>query len=153
MIIGHAFPSKFLKASDLGPLTPIVTIAKVVMETVGDDPRVVMYFVGKTKGLPLNRTNANTLEEITGSAETDTWIGLRIKLFVDKVEFQGRRVPALRIAAVLDAPQAPAQVGLSLKPTVQRLRMAPSPAPMATEYTDADNGVADNTPDEDDIPF
>ena len=37
------------------------------------------------------------LIEICQSDETDTWHGHRIKLYVTKVEFQGKRVDGLRI--------------------------------------------------------
>src|SRR5262252_5658132 len=54
MNIQQAFPSKFLKVADLAGNRPVVTIAHVTMEEIGDDsrgPRPVCYFIGKEKGL------------------------------------------------------------------------------------------------------
>ncbi len=97
MNINKAFPSTYLKASDLDGRTPVVTIKDVKLETIGDESKLVAYFAGKDKGLVLNRTNANTIADLTGSEDTDEWMGRSIKLITAKVEFQGRRVPAIRI--------------------------------------------------------
>jgi hypothetical protein len=103
MNINSAFPSKYLRASDLGAATPTVTIANVEMETVGEDRRIVVYFVGKDKGLVLNKTNANAIADILGSEDTDDWQQKKIKLVTAKVDFQGKRVLAIRI----EEPDAP----------------------------------------------
>lgn len=97
MNINKAFPSNYLKAADLEGKTPNVTIASIETETVGDDTKLVVYFKNGTKGLVLNKTNANTIAEILNTEETDNWIGGRIKLITAKVEYQGKRVPAIRI--------------------------------------------------------
>lgn len=91
------FPSKYLRAADLGDKEPIVTIDRVEMETLGDDRKPVVYFRGKDKGLVLNKTNFNAIAEISGEDDTDSWAGVKVKLFTAKVEFQGKRVPAVRI--------------------------------------------------------
>lgn len=105
MNVNEAFPSKYLRAADLGNATPIVTIANVTMENVGEDRRIVVYFVGKDKGLVLNKTNANAIADILGSEDTDNWLEGRIKLVTAKVDYQGKRVAAIRIE---EAPHAPA---------------------------------------------
>src|SRR5262249_33674811 len=96
----EVFPSRFFKAADLknGRLT--VKISEVVMESImdGEDDQPVVYFEGQAKGLVLNVTNWNMLEELSGSDESDDWTGLTIALYVTNVDFQGRRVPAIRIA-------------------------------------------------------
>lgn len=95
--INEAFPSKYLRAADLQGRTPTVTIAEVKMETVGEDNRLVVYFTGKDKGLVLNKTNANAIADILGDEDTDNWTDGQIKLITAKVDFQGKRVPAIRI--------------------------------------------------------
>ena len=101
MDINTAFPSTWLKAADLKGRRVTVTITGVEMENVGDKDegeKPVVYFEGKTKGLVLNKTNSSTIMEICdNSAETDDWIGATIVLFSMKVDFQGRRVDAIRI--------------------------------------------------------
>lgn len=89
--------SSHLKADDIGNSKPVVTIDRVEVEKVGDEDKPVIYFVGKAKGLVCNRTNANMITELLGTAETDEWTGQRIRLYKAKVDFQGKRVDAIRI--------------------------------------------------------
>lgn len=96
MNIDSAFPSNYLKATDIGDATPTVTIKEVVMEKLGEDTRPVMYFVGKDKGVVLNKTNATNIREAYG-ADTDEWTGKKVTLFTAWVDFQGRSVEAIRM--------------------------------------------------------
>ncbi len=106
------FPSKYLRAADLNGHEPIVTIDRVVMETLGDDRKPCVYFKGKDKGVVLNKTNFNAIEDISGEDDTDNWVGVKVKLVTVKVEFQGKRVPAIRIeeAGVPSKPRTPEPV-------------------------------------------
>lgn len=97
MNISGAFPSNYLKASDLQGRRVPVTISHLRMEDIGDDHKPVLYFHGKEKGLVLNKTNANMILEITGTEETDHWKGKSIELYPTKTDFQGRRVDAIRV--------------------------------------------------------
>lgn len=97
MKIGAAFPSQYLKSEDIGQARPVVVMDRVEVEEVGDGHKPVLYFRGKEKGLILNKTNAGMIAEITGSDETDTWRGKRILLYQTKTDFQGKRVPCIRI--------------------------------------------------------
>ena len=97
MRTSEAFPSNYLKASDLNGRAVRVTIESVSMEKIGDDRKMVLHFVGKDKGLVLNKTNANRIVEAVGSDETDDWEGTRITLYACKVDFQGKRVDAIRV--------------------------------------------------------
>ena len=99
MKIGAAFPSKYLKADDLGVNRPIVTIERVTLEDVGGDGehRPVIRFAGKDKMLVVNKTNANIISEVLGTDETDEWEGRQIRLYATKTEFQGKRVPCIRV--------------------------------------------------------
>jgi hypothetical protein len=102
MKIGDVFPSNYLKASDLNGSVVPVTIDHVAVEAVGRDEekRPVLYFVGKSKGVVLNRTNAKKIAEIVGTEEMDDWSGARIALFSAMVEYQGKSVESIRIKAV-----------------------------------------------------
>ena len=95
-----AFPSKFLKADDIA-VSQDVEIKRVAFETVGagqrQERKLVVHFVELEKGLVLNLINADTIAEITGSDDYESWGGHRITLFPTKTEFQGKRVPCLRI--------------------------------------------------------
>jgi hypothetical protein len=79
MNIDSAFPSNYLKASDLGDAQPVVTIDRVELEAVGRDKEMkpVLYFRGKEKGIVLNKTNSNKIASLVGSRDTDHWRGNR----------------------------------------------------------------------------
>jgi len=103
--------STHLKAEELGPGKHItVTIDRVEMEKVGDDQKPVMYFVGKQKGLALNKTNTNAITDILGTDESDDWTGHRISLYTTKVDYQGKRVLAIRVEEAPAAKVAPKPV-------------------------------------------
>lgn len=92
MNVHHAFPSAYLKVADLGDAEPIVTIARVEIEAVGrtKESKPVVYFEGKPKGLVLNKTNGTRIADLLGSAETEDWIGQRIRLYATSTEFAAR---------------------------------------------------------------
>jgi hypothetical protein len=93
------FPSSYLKAADIKGQEPIVTIASVVMEELQDGKKPVAHFVGKEKGLVLNRTNWGMLEHLYGD-ESDDWAGCKIQLFTAMTTDQhGKPVLGLRVKA------------------------------------------------------
>lgn len=131
--IQDAFPSKYLKAADLQGRDVVVTMDHVDFEPVGQERRMkaVLYFQGKDKGLVLNKTNANRITEITGSALTEEWRGHRIRLFPTETQFGGDMVDCIRVR--------PAN-GAAMRMT----RPAPPPP---------DPEPHDGVPNDDDIPF
>jgi hypothetical protein len=106
--INDAFPSNYLKASDLGESQPVVTIDRVELEPVGrtKEMKPVIYFAGKQKGIVLNKTNSKKIAEIASSADTDDWHGVQIRLFATEVDFQGETVEAIRVKAPTVAAKA-----------------------------------------------
>lgn len=96
MNINEAFPSNYLKSSDLKGATPTVTMSHITNEKLGDDTKLVLYFQGKEKGMVLNKTNANNIAQLYGP-ETDAWNGKKVTLAVAWVDFQGRSVEAIRV--------------------------------------------------------
>lgn len=123
------FSGKSLKAEDLNGREPVVTISKVTTQVFDDGSRKpIIHFEGKEKTLVCNRTNWNSIVEITGEDDSDNWTGCRIKLIVARVDFQGKRVPAIRV----EPPPA--------RSTAQRQPPQP-PQPV------------DDTPDDDSVPF
>jgi hypothetical protein len=99
--INDAFPSNYLKASDLAGSQPVVTIDRVAFEPVGQkrEMKPILYFVGKDKGVVLNKTNSKNITNLVGSPETDDWVGFKIKLYSANVEFQGEMVESIRVKA------------------------------------------------------
>lgn len=98
MHIDSAFPSKYLKASDLQGRNVTVKMGRVEQEKIGDDMKLILYFQGKEKGVVLNKTNANNVAAIYGG-ETEDWYGKDITLVEAMVDFQGKSVPAIRMRA------------------------------------------------------
>lgn len=137
MKISDAFPSSYLKASDLNGKAVRVVIDSVTMEKLGDDQKAVLHFVGKDKGLVLNKTNTYRIIEAVGSDETNDWEGWSVTLYACKVDYQGKRVDAIRVD---DRP------GATKRPDRQGRNAAPPP-PVEEDFTDPP------TITEDDIPF
>jgi len=119
------YGGNYLSAEDLNGKAVNVVISEVTVADLGGKKKAILHFEGKDKTLAVNVTNANMLEELSGSDDTDNWVGTRICLYPTKVDFQGKRVLAIRIKE--------AQNGA--KPA------APPPPPVENELT------------EDDIPF
>lgn len=99
MNINDAFPSNYLKASDLGDRQPVVTIDRVEIEPIGRDREMkpVLFFHGKQKGLVLNKTNSKKIAEIAGSPDTDDWAGVAVVIYATETEFGGETVECIRI--------------------------------------------------------
>jgi hypothetical protein len=114
MKISEEFPSTYLKASDLQGREIKVNMSHVDREKLGQDTKPVIYFVGKQKGLVLNKTNAAVISDFYGD-DTDQWTEQPIILFSIKTDFQGKLVDAIRVriprardaAPVKSAPKKP----------------------------------------------
>jgi hypothetical protein len=100
MRMSAAFPSKYLKAGDLGDNDVVLVMDRVEIEEVGqgDDQKElpILYFKKVDKGLVLNKTNSNVIENLYGD-ETDDWAGEEICLFATMVDFAGKSTPAIRV--------------------------------------------------------
>ena len=139
MKTSDAFPSNYLKASDLNGKGVRVTIESVTMEKLGDDKKLVLHFVGKDKGLVLNKTNASRITDAVQSDETDDWSGWKITLYSCKVDYQGKRVDAIRVD---DRP------GSSIPP-----KRAVPESPVVEDFDDATELGSPPPVTDDDIPF
>jgi len=101
MNIDTAFPSKYMKASDLPEETVVpFTIEEVKMEEVGREKSVkpIIYFKGQEKGFCCNKTNANTISKALGSRDTEDWIGKTIRLYSTEVQFGDEMVESIRVS-------------------------------------------------------
>jgi hypothetical protein len=94
--INDAFPSNYIKASDLKGRTVTVKMDRAEYEVIGNDRKLILYFVGKEKGMVLNKTNANNIASAYGD-DTDEWRDQEIVLFEAMVDYQGKTVPAIRV--------------------------------------------------------
>lgn len=113
-----------LKKEDIGQHRPIVTISGVDITEFDGEKKLVLKFVGKEKGLALNKTNLLIISEAFGH-ETNGWLGQRLELWVDPyVTFAGKVVGGLKVTPKHDAPPAP-----------------PPPPPATTGAEDMDDGI------------
>lgn len=101
MKASEIFPSKYLKAEDLGDDEPTVTIEKVAIEELeskdrGKQEKPVIYFKGIEKAMVCNKTNWSLIARQHGD-ESDDWTGKQITLFVMDVEAFGEIVSAIRV--------------------------------------------------------
>jgi len=93
--VNTVFPTKYVKAQDVNGSIGVI-IRSAVMEQLGDEYKLVVYFEGHEKGMVLNKTNANNLSNLYGP-ESDGWIGKPMTLVSTFVDFQGQSTPALRL--------------------------------------------------------
>lgn len=100
MQIDQAFPSKYITAADLKGQPHKLTMGAVDMVDVGrgDDVEMkpLLHFVGKQKGLVLNKTNANCIASMHGQ-DTDFWAGKEITIIPTQTDFGGNIVPCIRV--------------------------------------------------------
>ena len=146
--IGDAFPSNYVKASDLKGNEAVVVIDRIAFEAVGrtKEMKAVAYFKGKDKGLVLNKTNAMKIANLAGSQMTEDWPGTRIKIYPTETEFSGETVECIRIKAAGNGNGATRQAA-------PVRRQAPPPPPEPEPEPDY-AGPSDGEPlTDDDIPF
>lgn len=130
--INNVYPSKYVSAGDLKGRDVTVTISRLAIEKMANnnEERPVLYFDRADKGMVLNKTNASTIAALYGP-ETDNWPGKSITLFGTDVDFQGSRVPAIRV-----------------RPAVPGNNATQPTAPVQQQ-----TAVLDGDVDESDIPF
>ncbi len=122
MDIRASFKSTYLKASDIpeGQFVPVtidrIEEANMAQEGKPADIKPVMYFVGKEKGMALNKTNGETVAAAFGY-ETDEWAGKRVSLYITQTtDPQGKPCMGLRISIPKNKPiktAAPAKPALA----------------------------------------
>lgn len=117
--LSELFPSNYLKADEIPEEGMVVTITGCEVVELGQgkdkESKPVLSFKGLDKGLVCNKTNCNTIHKLTGSDDTDDWIGHQIKLITLEVDFQGTMTNSIRVsskpvkAAPKKAPATPAE--------------------------------------------
>lgn len=148
MKASEVFPSRYLKSADLGSAQPVVTIEDVTMEKLGDEDRMVVTFVGKQKGLVLNKTNLGTLARMFGD-ETDNWGGQSVKLKVMEVQYKQDLVLAIRISGEkVVAPAKPATATAAARTAKAKPAAAAPAKPDWVPDDEAANAEADAAADD-----
>jgi len=97
--INDVFSGTYLAARDLNGIEPTVAIESVTIKELKDGKKLDIAFVGKQKHLLANKTNTKRIAYMFGD-ETDGWIGKKIQLYTEMVDFQGNVVEAIRVRPV-----------------------------------------------------
>jgi hypothetical protein len=96
------WPSKYLKAADL-PEPRVLKIKHARLETLknrgGEETKLVVTFVGEDKTMPLNRTNFDSVCDVTGEYDSDDWKGSEVELYATTTQLKGEEVDCIRIRA------------------------------------------------------
>jgi hypothetical protein len=97
MNINDLYPSKYVKADDLAGQRIRVRIMSVTVEEIADkEHKPVMRFIGKDKGMVLNKTNAMACAGMWGD-DTISWQGQDAELMASPVMYQGKQVMGLQL--------------------------------------------------------
>ena len=104
MHITNFTESKFLRKADVDPpvLVTIGELEQVNVSMPGQPAELkwALHFAELEKPLIMNSTNAELIGNITGSEDTDGWIGRKIVLYKDdNVSFGGKLVGGIRARA------------------------------------------------------
>ena len=102
MKISQLSESKYLKKEDVQPplTVTIYGIAKenLAREDEAPEYKYVLNFKEQCKPLVLNMTNAQLIAHVTGSEETDDWVGKQVTLYNDpSVSFAGKLTGGIRV--------------------------------------------------------
>jgi hypothetical protein len=100
--LNEAFPSKYLTADDFTDGDMSATIISANIESIGQgtdkSQKILIKLKGIEKGFVCNKTNANTIAKVTGSDDTDDWIGKRITIGAREVQFKDEMIMAIRVS-------------------------------------------------------
>ncbi|MHC2315175.1 hypothetical protein ACVIHC_002221 [Bradyrhizobium diazoefficiens] len=132
MKLTDVFPTKYIKVEDLQKRDVALTIRECKIEKLDNDQKLVLYFLGKDKGMVCNKTNAARIELIHGG-DTDGWLGKQILIGPELTnDLQGKAVMAIRVKGLPQAPAAPATASsiAALQPSTPAVK---ADAPFDTE--------------------
>jgi hypothetical protein len=97
-----AFPGKFLSAADIErPFE--VTVASVDLDDVGTDQspsrKLVARFVEDgSRPIVLNRSRAEILETLAGTADYTAWRGTRVRVSQGTTRYAGKKVACIEFS-------------------------------------------------------
>lgn len=114
MNISDLTVSKYLKKEDVTPPL-IVTISGLTHENLAKDGeapemKYILQFIENLKPMVLNLTNGKLIAIVTGSEETDEWVGKKITLWNDPtVSFGDKMTGGIRVQLPQEQAQAAPQ--------------------------------------------
>ena len=99
--INDVFGGTALKADDIRGKSPTVRIKDVTLKEFNDPEKgltrkLFLTFDRASKGLVVNSTNAHRIADLYGH-DYSQWAGHDVRLQVDRVDFKGKTVDAIRV--------------------------------------------------------
>jgi hypothetical protein len=101
--INAAFPSKYLRAADLGDDAVVVTIDRITNERLKNQQGVeesrpaIHFHEFPNKPLVLNKTNAKKISQLLKSTDTDDWEHQQVQLYATETQFGADTVACIRV--------------------------------------------------------
>lgn len=102
VLISKTFPSRFLKGDEVVGHEVNVTISAVKTEkarnqqTQKEEDVLVVYFKDKDRGVILKKQRAMDICGVTGSDDTDKWIGQTVCIYTEKKSAFGKMQNLIR---------------------------------------------------------
>jgi hypothetical protein len=131
MNVHDLYPSKYLKAADLGGVSHVVRILRIEVQEIGNpqhpDRKPVIYFVGHEKGLVANKTNCLIAAARFGP-DMLQWIGKDIELFSTIVQGPNGPVEGIRVRPI-ESPLQPQPMPLQPQPMPPQPQQLQQPQP------------------------
>lgn len=96
VLISKTFPSRFLRGDEIVGHEVNVTISAVKLEkarnnqTQKDEEVYVLYFKDKDRGVILKKQRAQDVCMLTGSDDTDKWVGQTVCIYTEKKSAFGK---------------------------------------------------------------
>ncbi len=138
------FKGPYIAAVDFGGKQPTLTIESVKLESIPDDKggnrdRWVVRFIGQDRAWLPNMTNAILMAAMWGR-DTNGWVGKRVSLASEMVQFGREKVEGIRVKGSPDL-EKPLDVEVKLarkRPQIVKLnptgkRAATGPAPVISD--------------------
>jgi hypothetical protein len=129
----EVFPTRFLTAGDLDGKSIVLTITDAPQETLknksGEEVKTVLHFKGTKKTLPLNKTNWDSVADITGEDDSINWGGHKVEAYPTTTQFGADIVDCIRL-------RAPAQGELKAAPAAKAAKAKPPEPPLGDEMDD-----------------
>ena len=103
------FPSRFLKGDEIAGKEVPVTVKDIKKELVHSrqtnkkDEVLVMYFKDKERGVVMKKERSSDMKSITGSDDTDGWIGKTVIMYTQKRKMKDGIVDVIRFKQAVPA--------------------------------------------------
>ena len=101
--INQVFLSNTFRGDQLDGEEPVLTIKQVEVKSFDDGvQKLNLHFAEEKRTLVCNKTNAKKIAKAFGT-ETAQWVGKKIQLYADLVDFHGKTVEGIRVRPVKSA--------------------------------------------------